>query len=124
MDSETRQIKRIANDFSNNYVSCLVQSEKKFSLLTTLRGNAVKVLDNAKISISKYNNSFQRILNADGCDIQLIGTDTDSGIYVVTKLVESYEENLKLGERIDNLVHQHMSELVTTQVITHSMIRL
>ena len=61
---------------------------------------------NAKISISKYNNSFQRILKADGCDVQLIGTDTDSGIYVVTKLASSYEENLKHGERIDTPVHQ------------------
>ena len=40
----------------------------------------------------------------------MTGTDTDSGIYVVTKLVSSYEENRKLGERIDTLVHQHMSE--------------
>ena len=64
----TRQIKRIANDFSNNYVSCLVQSEKKDNVLSTLRCNAVKVLDNAKISISKYNIAFQKIMKEDGCE--------------------------------------------------------
>ena len=105
MDSDTRQIKRIANDFLNNYVSCLVQSERMDNQLTTLRGNAVKVLDNAKISISNYNNTFQRLMREDGCDVQLIGTDTDSGIYVITK-------NRQLGERIDQLVHRHMSELM------------
>ena len=62
MDSVTKQIKRIANGFSNSYITSLVQSEKEDSQLTDLRGNAVKVLDNEKIGIYKYNNSFQRIL--------------------------------------------------------------
>ena len=106
----TKQIKRIANDFSNNYVSCLVQSEKKDNVLSTLRCNAVKVLDNAKISISKYNISFQKIMEEDGCDVQLIGTDTDSGIYCITKKVKSYEENLAFPDRVDELVHKYMSE--------------
>ena len=56
----TRQIKRIANDFSNNYVSCLVQSDRKDNVFSALRCNAVKVLDNAKISICKYNIAFQK----------------------------------------------------------------
>ena len=107
---ETKQIKRIANDFSNNYVSCLVQSEKKDNVLSTLRCNAVKVLDNAKISISKYNISFQKIMTEDGCDVQLIGTDTDSGIYAITKRVKSYEENLAFPDRVDELIHKNMSE--------------
>ena len=106
----TKQIKRIANDFSNNYVSCLVQSEKKDNVLSTLRCNAVKVLDNAKISISKYNIAFQKIMEEDGCDVQLIGTDTDSGIYAITKKVSSYEENLAFPDRVDELVHKYMSE--------------
>ena len=106
----TKQIKRIANDFSNNYVSCLVQSEKKDNVLSTLRCNAVKVLDNAKISISKYNIAFQKIMEEDGCDVQLIGTDTDSGIYAVSKKVGSYEENLAFPARVDELIHKHMSD--------------
>ena len=106
----TKQIKRIANDFSNNYVSFLVQSEKKDNVFSTLRCNAVKVFDNAKISISKYNNSFQKILCEDGCDVQLIGTDTDSGIYAITKRVSSYEEKLAFPDRVDELIHRHMSE--------------
>ena len=106
----TKQIKRIANDFSNNYVSCLVQSEKKDNTLSTLRCNAVKVLDNAKISISQYNISFQRIMEEDGCDVQLIGTDTDSGIYCISKKVKNYEENIAFPDRVDELVHKHMSE--------------
>ena len=106
----TKQIKRIANDFSNNYVSCLVQSEKKDNLLSTLRCNAVKVLDNAKISISKYNIAFQKIMEEDDCDVQLIGTDTDSGIYSIRKEVGSYEENLAFPDRIDELVHRYMSD--------------
>ena len=61
-NTTTKQIKRIANDFSNNYVSCFVQSEKQGNVLSTLRCNAVKVMDNAKISISKYNISFQNIM--------------------------------------------------------------
>ena len=106
----TKQIKRIANDFSNNYVSCLVQSEKKDNVLSTLRCNAVKVLDNAKISISKFNIAFQKIMNEDGCDVQLIGTDTDSGIFSIRKEVSSYEENLAFPDRVDELVHRYMSE--------------
>ena len=109
-NTTTKQIKRIANDFSNNYVSCLVQSEKQGNVLSTLRCNAVKVLDNAKISISKYNISFQKIMLEDGCDVQLIGTDTDSGIYAITKRVASYEENLAFPDRVDELIHRHMSE--------------
>ena len=109
-NANTKQIKRIANDFSNNYVSCLVQSEEKDNTLSTLRCNAVKVLDNAKISISKYNISLQKILMEDGCDIQLIGTDTDSGIYAITKKVSSYQENLALPDRVESLIHKHMSE--------------
>ena len=106
----TKQIKRIANDFSNNYVSCLVQSEKKDNTLSTLRCNAVKVLDNAKISISKYNITLQKIMIEDGCDVQLIGTDTDSGIYAITKRVKSYEENLAFPDRVDALMHKYMSD--------------
>ena len=106
----TKQIKRIANDFSNNYVSCLVQSEKNDNVLSTLRCNAVKVLDNAKISISKFNIAFQKIMTDDGCDVQLIGTDTDSGIYSIRKEVSSYEENLAFPDRIDELVHRYMSD--------------
>ena len=31
-------------------------------------------------------------MKEDGCDVQLIGTDTDSGIYAITKVVNRYEE--------------------------------
>ena len=43
-------------------------------------------------------------------DVKLIGTDTDSGIYAITKVVNSYEENLAFPDRVDEMVHRYMSE--------------